>query len=86
MAKITKISEQTTIALMGQDIGYIKNSILEIQNSIKSIDTNFVKKEDLKDVTTEISDHETRIRFMERYIWLAVGALTVITFALNYLK
>lgn len=29
-------------------------------------------------------DHETRLRFVERYMWLALGGLAVIEFALNY--
>lgn len=40
---------------------------------------------DLKDGTKEtVSDHERRIRFIERYMWLALGSITLISFALNY--
>ena len=39
---------------------------------------------DLKDVTKErISDHEVRLRFIERYMWLAIGALGLIEFGLQ---
>jgi len=54
MAKTTKQTEQTTIALMGQDLGYIKKSIENMETSLKSIDSNFVKKEDLKDLKPAI--------------------------------
>lgn len=34
---------------------------------------------------TTLQDHESRIRFMERYMWLAVGGLAVIEFFINYM-
>lgn len=33
-----------------------------------------------------VSDHEIRLRFIERYVWLALGALAVITLAINFFK
>lgn len=33
-----------------------------------------------------LQDHETRLRFVERYMWLAIGALTITEFALTYFK
>ena len=86
MAKPTKNSEQTTIALMGQDIGYIKKSIENMEASLKSIDNNFVKKEDLKEIVTIQTDHESRIRKIETRMWVAIGALAIIQFGLNYFK
>jgi len=86
MAKMTKNSEQTTIALMGQDIGYIKKSIENMEASLKSIDNNFVKKSDLSDMVKIDDDHEKRIRRMETWGFTAIGALAVIQFALNYFK
>ena len=39
---------------------------------------------DLKDGTKErIRDHEVRLRFIERYMWLAIGALGLIEFGLQ---
>lgn len=40
----------------------------------------------LADQLTTNNDHETRLRFIERYMWLAIGALTVAQFALNYFQ
>lgn len=31
-------------------------------------------------------DHETRLRFIEKYMWLAIGALTVAQLAINYFQ
>jgi len=86
MAKTTKTSEQTTIALMGQDIGYIKKSIENMEASLKSIDNNFVKKADLGEMVKIDDDHEKRIRRLETWGFTAVGGLAVIQFALNYFK
>lgn len=42
---------------------------------------------ELKEGTaTKLADHETRLRFIERYMWLAIGALGVIQFIIGYLK
>lgn len=30
------------------------------------------------------ADFETRLRFIERYMWLAMGVITLVTFALNF--
>lgn len=86
MAKTARPSEQTTIALMGQDIGYIKKSIENMEASLRSIDSNFVKKEDLKDINVIQADHETRMRRLETWGFTAIGALAVIQFALNYFR
>lgn len=39
---------------------------------------------ELKDgTTTTLNDHETRLRFIERYMWLAIGVVGLLEFALN---
>lgn len=47
------------------------------------------KLDELKDdLKTRVDDHESRIRFLEKYVWLAVGAIgiidTIIGFYLLY--
>ena len=36
------------------------------------------------EATTLHNDHENRLRFIERYMWLAIGGLAVIEFGLNF--
>lgn len=44
-------------------------------------------REDLKTMKNDsketISDHEARIRFIEHYMWLAIGALGLLEFGLQ---
>ena len=90
MAKTNTDKQTTNIAVMQTDIGYIKKAIEGIEKQLADMSNNFVKKEELKDATkdlaTEMSDHETRLRFIERYMWLAIGALGVVQFAISYFK
>lgn len=41
---------------------------------------NLIERVDLisKNVKAQVDDHETRLRFIEKYVWLALGALTVL--------
>lgn len=57
--------------------------ILDLQNQkLDRTEANRIQAENMS-VT---SDHETRIRFIERYMWLAIGALTIVQFAAPYIK
>jgi len=81
MAK--KESQATNIAVMQTDIGYIKRSVEDIEGQLKTMSENFVKKEDFASIE---KDHETRIRRLETWGFIAIGALAVIEFLLNYFK
>lgn len=55
----------------------LKTEMTAVKDSIKA----------LTDTTrTKVDDHELRLRFIERYVWLAMGALAITTFGLNLLK
>lgn len=41
---------------------------------------NRIQSEDM----TKTQDHETRLRFIERYMWGALASLSLIVFLLNY--
>lgn len=64
----------------------------EIKDGMKS-DIEFLKSDKVSraevtrlqvDAQVVHNDQETRIRFIERYMWLALGGLAVIEFGLNY--
>lgn len=38
------------------------------------------------DTTKKLDDHEARLRRMEKYVWLAIGALTLLQFAIPLLQ
>lgn len=41
--------------------------------------------QEMKENTKEtITDHESRLRFIERYMWLAIGALTILQIGLEF--
>lgn len=52
--------------------------LIELRTEMKAV------RADIKEIkdnhTSIISDHETRIRFIERYLWAAWGVLAVIQF------
>ncbi len=87
MAQKSNTEKQTTnIAVMQTDIGYIKKSIEGIEKQLVEMTNSYVKKDDLKDLITEISDHETRVRRLENWGAISIGGLVVIEFVLNYFK
>lgn len=85
-----KNTQTTNIAVMQTDIGYIKKSVEAIENQLRIMDNSYVKKDELNEVcniyTTTDKDHELRIRRIETWGFIGIGALTVIQFALNYFK
>ncbi len=84
MVKQTDNQKQnTSMAVMANDIGYIKLSIQDINVQLKEMDHNYVSKEDLAPVE---KDHETRIRRLETWGFTAIGALAIIEFVLTYFK
>lgn len=66
---------------MATDIGYIKEAIRGIEAQLKIMDGNFVKKDDLSDMKLESEaihkDHEIRIRRLETWGFMALGALAL---------
>lgn len=55
-------------------------------NKLDKAEAMKMMEEALAESTEKHNDFEMRIRFIERYMWLAIGALGVIQAILNYLK
>jgi len=84
MAKQSEDQKQSiSMAILATDVGYIKKSIENIEKTLALSDVNYAKK---ADVQTMEKDHEARLRRLETWGFTAIGALTVIQFALNYFK
>lgn len=52
----------------------LRTEIIGMRTDIKAM------KDDSKET---IADHEVRLRFIERYMWLAIGALGLVEFGLQ---
>lgn len=73
-----KVQSDIKTAEMAVDVGYIKRDVAEIKETLKGIGTNFVSVTEYNEHLKTDIDHETRIRFLERWIWIAIGALAII--------
>jgi len=62
--------------------------LIELKSDVKALRAEV--KEINDNTKTTLTDHEARLRFMERWVWMAIGALgiaeTIITFyiAIHY--
>lgn len=79
-------SDKTAIALIQQDIFYIKNSIQEIKNSIQSSAIGFATKEQIASTAKET---ENRLINLEKshtlWIWVSPTLSAVASSVLTYL-
>lgn len=79
------------IATLETKVDLLSADVKEIKDGTKS-DIEFLKVDKISraeavrintDQAVVNADHETRMRFIERYVWIAIGALGVIEFALG---
>ncbi len=81
-----KSNPQTDIALIKQDIGYIKTSLGEVNINLKGLPLLFASKEELKDVAKETEIRlgvlESAIQGPKKYIGPIFAAIcsSVVTF------
>ena len=61
-----------------------RDLLIELRTEMKSVRQDIRELSDTTKMT--IQDHEARLRFIERYMWLAIGALTLAQLAINYFK
>lgn len=72
---------ETTLALIQQDITYMKGGIDEMKNTLKEINARFATKEEvekqIKAIETasnlKILDLQTKISFLEKGVWAAIA-------------
>lgn len=71
---------------MEKDIAHMNDHdlLVTMHEQIKGI-KNDIK--DLKDGTsTKLTDHENRIRALEKWVWIAIGGLAVMQLVLRFVK
>lgn len=70
-----------------KDIEFIKDAIVALQKTVSDYANQFVSKVEFSasQVETEKvhTDFEKRLRFLERYAWLAIGAIGVVQIVLE---
>lgn len=64
---------RTEMSAVREDIKSLNSGV---SARLLNLESNSVSK-------IELQDHENRIRFIERYMWLAIGALGIIEFGLQ---
>ena len=74
-----------SMAVIGTDIGWMKQSLVAIEAKLNEMDKAFVTAAQHATVTTELEDHETRIRKIEDNQGKWMGAIAVITFVVTLL-
>lgn len=84
------VQQDVALAKVGVDIEYIKKAIERIDNRLTVMDKDYMRRSEVESLKRDgdavHSDHEARIRFIERYMWLAIGALTLAQILVNYFK
>jgi hypothetical protein len=85
-AKAASVAESASVAAatMGTDIGYIKRDIGEIKAAIKDMGSTFVTESTHSEVVSVQKDHEDRIRSIEKYVWIAIGALYILNAVVGF--
>jgi chromosome segregation ATPase len=63
-------------------IGRLDERIKSLEDKVKDGTSAILSEiKELKDnIAGQLSDHETRLRFIERYLWSALGIIAVIEF------
>lgn len=88
-------SPETVIALIQKDIQTISKSTDEIKQSIKEMAGVFVGNSefvgykklveaDLIETKKQLDENKIKVREVEIRVWMAMGALAVITFGLKF--
>lgn len=86
------IELKTQSTQLKEGIGELRSDIKEIKDGVKT-DIEFLKADKISraestrlqvESQTNYNDHETRLRFIERYMWAGLAVVSAATFLLNY--
>lgn len=76
---------ETKIDQMTRDVQEIKDGT---KSDIEALKVNKISREEMVHVQTDLlsrdTDKETRLRFLEQYVWWGFGAVAVSSFLLSY--
>lgn len=75
-------------AVLANDIAYIKESLVDIKNTLERIHSQFMTRDELNKVQLANDkihdDHEVRIRRVERWGSVAIGGAYIVQLVLQY--
>lgn len=79
------IEQYALLIRLDTKVDYLTHEVKELRdNNNKRIDslelTKFDSKEFAETWGKMISDHETRLRFIEKYVWMILGIVSLINF------
>lgn len=83
MDKTEDKTQDIILAVLSNDVSYIKKAIEGISAQLKEMDSNFAKRVEVELIT---NDHEKRIRRLETWGFMALGALAIFQIIVNYIK
>ena len=66
----TAVAKSALDTQTSMNIKQIQSDISEMKEILK---TNMLSKEEFHPVQEQAADHETRIRIMEKWMWMAIG-------------
>jgi len=73
--------ELDTVKQLGKiatDIAEVKKDTNYIAKELIRIESDYVKSSDLKGIEGQTSDHEKRLRFLERGYWIGLTIITIV--------
>lgn len=81
MQNILNEMELDTTKQLGRivtDIAEIKKDTNYIAKELIRIESDYVKSSDLRTVENQTSDHEKRLRFLEKGYWIGLTIITIV--------
>ena len=68
-----------TTAIISNDITWIKGSLAEIKDMLKSIDGNFLSRVEFTPIHDSIIDYHRRVDEIQKTIFIWIGALMLLS-------
>jgi hypothetical protein len=78
-------SEETINALMGKDISYIRDDIVEIKQTLKAQIELSATKADLAQLAVQVQTNKDDISNIRKFQYMAVGALSILSLLAPYI-
>jgi len=73
-----KVSE--VVAVIGNDISWIKKSLTGIETSLESIKGSFVSKVEFDPIHENIIEYHKKVDDLQRTVYIWMGAIGIVTF------
>lgn len=78
-----KQTDETKIAILAANSEYMKRDISEIRTAIQNLPGVYVTQKEHVELITQVNRMENQIGNLQKTIWFATGAISVLTVALR---